>query len=163
MTYRKDSHPELPINPDVLQPGAYRWPPHFTPAYLSIVFLGGCGGAFARYWVNGEVAAVGDLPVSTFVVNVLGAFLLGFLLEGLVRLGEDAGARRVIRLLLGTGFIGAFTTYSTFAADILSLFHQHLLVTALVYCVASLLIGIAACGAGVKLAAVHRARKEARS
>jgi CrcB protein len=51
------------------------------------------------------------------LVNVAGAFALGLLLAALARRGPDRGRRRMLRLLLGTGLLGGFTTYSTLAVD----------------------------------------------
>src|SRR5699024_11239433 len=58
-----------------------------------------------------------DLPVGTFLANISGAFLLGLLVESLSRRGADHGRRRDLRLLLGTGLLGGYTTYSALAND----------------------------------------------
>lgn len=55
------------------------------------------------------------MAVGTFAANVSGAFVLGATLETLTLLGPDGGWRRHARLFLGTGFCGAFTTYSALA------------------------------------------------
>ena len=59
--------------------------------------------------------------MATIAVNLLGAFLLGLLLAGLARRGPDTGRRLTLRLLLGTGVLGGFTTYSTFSLDTVAL------------------------------------------
>lgn len=68
--------------------------------------LGGCG-AVARYWVHNAIVRADprDFPLGTFVVNASGALLLGLLIG--VKAGHD------LRLLLGAGLLGAFTTFST--------------------------------------------------
>jgi len=141
--FAHDTHPELPLDPDVVQPGAYKWPPHFTPSSLLIVFIGGCIGALARYWVTLQLpTSSSGWPAATFIVNLLGAFLLGFLLEGLIRLGSDEGAWRIARLGIGTGFMGAFTTYSTFAVETDLLLRNHHSALAVPYVIVSLLGGV---------------------
>lgn len=60
---------------------------------------------------------VGTWPWATFTINLVGAFVLSFLLEALGRRGPDTGVRRLIRLGAGTGVLGGFTTYSTFAVE----------------------------------------------
>ncbi|MBE7370387.1 fluoride efflux transporter FluC [Dermacoccus barathri] len=97
-------------------------PAHRHPRAVTLVALGGALGAVARFGVAEALPhAYGDVAWATFVVNIAGAFVLGCLLEALTRSGPDTGARRSVRLVLGTGFCGAFTTYSTFAHDIVTL------------------------------------------
>lgn len=155
-----DTHPELPLDPDVVRPGIYKWPPHFTAAFLLVVFIGGCLGAAARYWAGLRLPTAADgWPISTLFVNLLGAFLLGFLLEGLARLGEDEGIRRIARLGVGTGFIGAFTTYSTLAVETDMLIRHSHLALAGWYIVVSLAGGIICSAAGIWAAASHHKRR----
>lgn len=78
----------------------------------TVLLTGGIGalggfGAVARYWVHNAIVRVDprDFPLGTFIVNFLGAFLLGVLA------GAQAG--HDLLLLLGTGLFGAFTTFST--------------------------------------------------
>lgn len=156
-----DSHPNLPLDPDAVQPGQYKWPPHFTPTLLFVVFLGGCAGTYARYWVSTEILpAANGWPNATFAVNLLGAFLLGFLLEGLVRLGDDRGVRQLVRLAIGTGFMGAFTTYSSFASDVYNLVRHDYILEALGYGVLTIVGGLALSAFGIWIASSHRKRRE---
>lgn len=77
------------------------------PFQLYYVTIGGFLGAAGRYLVSMWVYS----PLDTLLVNVLGSFLLGLLLYG----SEYTGYASVrLRLLLGIGFTGAFTTFSTF-------------------------------------------------
>ncbi len=159
-----DSHPNLPLDPDVVQPGQYKWPPHFTPSLLPVVFLGGCIGAYARYWVSMEMpTAANGWPSATFTVNLLGAFLLGLLLEGLVRSGEDRGGRRLIRLAVGTGFMGAFTTYSSFASDVYNLTQHNHISIAVTYGLLTVAGGLALSAFGIWVASSHHKRRERRA
>lgn len=57
------------------------------------------------------------MPWATLVTNLVGAFVLATLLEVLVHAGPDEGIRRAVRLCLGTGLLGGFTTYSTLAVE----------------------------------------------
>ena len=86
-----------------------------SPAGALLVGLGGAAGAVVRYVT---VLAFADrrYPVPTLVVNVLGSFLFG------LTLALGAGDRTV--LLVGVGFCGAFTTYSTFSVDTIRLFDE---------------------------------------
>lgn len=95
-----------------------------------------CGAAFgapARYLLDRAVQRRHDgaFPWGTFCVNVLGSALLGVVAA---RAGHDAAA------LAGTGFCGAFTTYSTFAVETVRLGTTRL---AAAYVVASVVIGLA--------------------
>jgi len=159
--FAHDAHPELPLDPDVVQPGVYKWPPHFTPAFLLIVFIGGCLGAAARYWVALQLpTSNSSWPTATLFVNLVGAFLLGLLLEGLTRLGDDKGARRNVRLGVGTGFMGAFTTYSTFAVEVDMLIRHQQMAVAAWYTVVSVCGGIILSTLGIWIAATHHKQRE---
>lgn len=94
---------------------------HTNPALVAIVALGGAVGSAARYGVSHALPPQHGLPVGTLVENLLGAFLLGVLLESLLRAGPEDETRRRLRLGLGTGLLGGFTTYSALALEV-----QHL-------------------------------------
>jgi CrcB protein len=96
-------------------------PVHLRLRSLGLVWLGGALGTVTRYAVTERVPALRGLPLATVLVNVVGAFLLGLLLERLLRAGADLGSRRDLRLLAGTGFLGGFTTYSALATDAVGL------------------------------------------
>ena len=150
-----DTHPELPVDPDVVLPRKRR-PLHMTTEYQLVVFAGGCLGALARYGVALRYPAHdGAWPAATFAVNMLGAFVLGLLLEALARRGEDRGLHRLLRLGLGTGFIGAFTTYSTLAVDADLLVKGEHTALAAVYTLLSVAGGVILSATGIRLAAAH--------
>lgn len=92
-----------------------------TPNYLKwrlwvLVGIGGTAGAAAREALTLLTPEVDQVPLTIALVNIAGAFLLGFLYEALTRPGTSAGRVSRLRLLLGTGFCGGFTTYSSLAA-----------------------------------------------
>lgn len=120
---------------------------------LIVVFVGGAAGTALRWLAEQEWPThAGQWPVGTFVVNLVGAFVLGLLLESLVRLGPDHGLRRQIRLAAGTGFCGAFTTYSAFALELSLLGKGGHIVLAVVYALVSVCAGVAAAWLGVHVA-----------
>ena len=131
-------------------------PVHLRPAFWGVVWVGGTAGTAARYLLNRAVPPVAGVPLGTLTINVAGAFALGFLLEGLTRRGPDRGARRVLRLLLGTGFLGGFTTYSALAVDTDSLLRGGQVGHAIGYAGLTVLLGGAASLAGIALAARRR-------
>lgn len=91
-------------------------------SYIAVA-LGGSIGAMARYAVIiiSQSAWGIYFPYGTFIVNTLGSFLGGFFLALLVgRFNADL----YIRLFFFTGFLGAFTTFSSFAAESLFMFEQ---------------------------------------
>lgn len=80
--------------------------------------LGGAVGAVTRYEIAKALPPHSGLAWATFVINISGAFVLGLVTTMLARGGPDVGLRQHLRLLVCTGFCGAFTTYSTFAHDV---------------------------------------------
>jgi fluoride exporter len=154
----EDSHIELPVDPDV-SPAPAR-PLHLRASALAWVFAGGIVGTALRYgieaWLPHDAAG---WPWATFLINLVGAFVLGALLEGLARLGDDSGWRQRARLCAGTGGCGAFTTYSTLALETVTLGQHGHLITALGYGVVSVVCGIVTAWLGIVVAAgAHRRR-----
>ncbi len=100
------------------------------PSSLLLVFIGGCVGAAAREISTAIFPQTGPMPIALLAINLIGAFFLGVLLEGLIR-RKGLGAGRA-RLLLGTGLLGGFTSYSALALAVTTLvieFHPWLAVT----------------------------------
>jgi len=114
---------------------------------VALVAAGGALGAVARYLVQLALAARGaaGFPLATFVANVSGCLLLGALLA----LGELRGTLAPsTRLFLATGFLGAFTTFSTYAVEGEALLQRGLHGRALVYLCSSVVGGVAAAWIG---------------
>ena len=153
-----DPNPGLPLDPDVQDEGRRQLarPLHVRLDAVLLVFVGGFVGTIARYGVAlHEPTTTGHWPVGTLGVNIAGAFILGALLEGLPRSGPDAGARQRARLLLGTGFCGALTTYSTLAVEADLLVREHRAALAGLYLAVSVLGGLLATIAGIAAATGH--------
>ena len=133
-----------------------RWPA------LGLVFLGGAAGTALREALSlllppVALASGPSLPLTTVGINLLGALLLGVLLEALVRQGVDTGGRRTLRLLLGTGLLGGFTTYSALATDSALLLHGGELGAAVGLALGTVLLGGAATWLGIVIGATgHR-------
>ena len=128
-------------------------PAYLRPRSLALVGAGGAVGTTVRYLLEAAVIpAPGQVPWVTFVINVTGAFLLGALLTTLARTGEDAGWRRSVRLGVGTGMLGGYTTYSTFAVEVHSLLGAGSTWTGTIYAAGTVLAGVAAAALGLLLA-----------
>ncbi len=137
-------------------------PVHLHPGFVLVVIAGGMFGAVARYGLSTVLPSPGGWPLPTLIINLAGAFFLGVLLEALVRRGPDAGRLRMIRLLAGTGFMGAFTTYSTLALETNTLLGAGRTTDALAYVAATLIGGAVATVAGIRVAAGQHSRMTAR-
>lgn len=108
---------------------------------LIMVGIGGGVGSIFRFLVSTITSKYvhGTFPLATFIVNLSGCFLIG-LLVGL--LGQHSQANMHLKLLLVTGFCGGFTTFSAFANENLQLIQQSQSILALVYTIASVVLGI---------------------
>lgn len=100
-----------------------------------MVSVGGAIGAGARYLLGlAFPQPAGSFPATTFAINVLGSALIGIVM---VLVTDVWTQRRLIRPFLGTGFLGGFTTFSTFAVDVQTLTVAGHANTALTYLVAT--------------------------
>ena len=122
---------------------------HLRPTFIVLVAIGGAAGSIARHGVEQVLGSSKGLPVGTLTVNLAGAFLLGVLIEVLALRGSDAGHRRAARLLLGTGFLGGFTTYSALAVEADGLVRDGRAGLALAYVLTTVVVGLLASLAGV--------------
>lgn len=130
------------------------------PTLVAIVAAGGALGTASRYLLTTNLHPQAGWPAATLVENVLGSFLLGLLLETLVRRGDETPGTRRLRLGAGTGFLGGFTTFSSLAIETERLLADGAVGTAVAYVTASLALGFLACLVGVVLAAARHRRSE---
>lgn len=117
-----------------------------------LVFLGGGAGAGLRYlsvlWISRLFGA--GFPAGTMVVNVAGSFAMGLLVGYLARRAEGVGEG--MRLLLATGFLGGFTTFSAYSLDFAALWERQAVIAALSYAVVSVILSLFAVFGGLWLA-----------
>lgn len=120
------------------------------PGILAAIALGGALGAPARYGLSQVIHPAADgFPLGTFTINVTGSFALGFLL---VLIMDRFPPTRYLRPFVATGFLGAYTTYSTFAVESVLLVKDGHTWVGLAYGVGSLLAGFLAVWIGIWLA-----------
>jgi len=123
-----------------------------TATHLLAVAAGGAIGSVGRYWLSHQVNSwmgLGGFPWGTLSVNVIGSFLIGFLL---VLLHESLHADAHWRLLLVVGVLGGFTTFSTFSWDTYSLWMQAKYLLASLNVLLTLMSCLLGTGLGVWLA-----------
>ena len=109
---------------------------------MIFVGVGGCFGAIMRYVISIWISSIMNerFPWATFYINVSGSFLLGLCM------GLDP--RESIVLLCATGFLGAFTTFSTFSYEVVKLVTGGRIGTALLYVGSSVVLGISFAAGG---------------
>ena len=111
---------------------------------MMAVMMGGCLGAMARFSIGKLLAGTGrSFPFPTFCINILGCFLLG--------IAVASELPPVLYRLVGIGFLGAFTTFSTFSYETLQLLRERRPVAAGMYCAGSIVLGVATFLAGTSL------------
>lgn len=122
-------------------------------ALTLLVAAGGCIGTLVRALLENAFATPhGHLPVTTLLINLVGSLVLGALLESLARTGDDVGVRKAVRLGVGTGVIGGFTTYSTFTVEVDRLLGGGSAALGLIYAVGSVVAGVLCAAAGIAVA-----------
>ena len=128
------------------------------PLRLALVVAGGMIGTAARLGLGLALppsagGGFGAVPWATLIANIVGAFLIGVLAARLP--GSSA-----MRILLGTGVLGGFTTYSAFAVGTVTLWHTQPLLSA-AYAAVSVVLGIGAAAFGLDLARPRSAHTQA--
>jgi CrcB protein len=123
--------------------------PSFDRRELAAVFVGGALGGLLRTTISRWLAAgPGQWPWAVFAINVTGAFILGHVVT---RLQERLPLSTYRRPLLGTGFCGAYTTFSTMQLELLDMLREHRDGLALGYATASIVAGLIAIFAATAL------------
>lgn len=116
---------------------------------LVLVATGAVGGAILRHSVSEYGKARAQGPAAILCVNVVGSFALGAV--------SAAAAPQKAQLLLGTGFCGAFTTFSTFSMDTIRLVNERKYLAAAAYVASTNALSIGAAGAGFAIGSAVRA------
>jgi CrcB protein len=118
--------------------------------YFLIAF-GGALGSIARYWVGSTIAGrVGTkFPYGTFVINITACMIIGF---SLTFLAKRADLNPAWRFLVPVGFIGAYSTFSTYEWETFSTLRTGAFLLAAFYAVSSLILGLAAVWGGSVIA-----------
>jgi CrcB protein len=150
--------PRLPLDPHVgpaTNPAHEHRPAHLSWANIGLIAAGGAAGTGLRYLITMVVPAWAGVPVATFGINIVGALLLGVLLELLAKHGLDTGWSRHVRLGVGTGALGGFTTYSALAVETATLAATHP-GRAIAYGLGTVIIGGMASIAGIWLSRGHQ-------
>jgi len=116
-----------------------------------LIAVGGALGSMARYWVGSMVASrMGTkFPYGTFVINITACVIIGF---SLTLLARRADINPAWRFLVPVGFIGAYSTFSTYEWETLSTLRSGAFFLASLYAVSSLILGLAAVWGGSMLA-----------
>jgi fluoride exporter len=120
--------------------------------YLFIAF-GGALGSMVRYWVGSTIASrMGTkFPYGTFVINITACMIIGF---SLTLLAKRADLNPAWRFLVPVGFIGAYSTFSTYEWETLSTIRTGAFLIAALYAISSLIFGLAAVWGGSMIAEI---------
>ena len=123
-----------------------------SPAAWAAFVVAGAVGASFRYLIDGAIQdrTEGAFPWGTFVINATGALALGFL-TGLALYHAFPSTPKIV---LGTGFCGSYTTFSTFTFETVRLIEEGAINEAFRNAAGTLVICAAAAGAGIALAAL---------
>ena len=100
------------------------------------VCIGGFIGAMTRYYLSKQIEKITHVsfPIATFIINIIGCFLIGLVL--------NFDFSQSVYLLIAIGFLGAFTTFSTFSVEVVQLIEKKNYMVAVIYVVSSGVIGI---------------------
>ena len=121
---------------------------------LLLIAIGGAAGALSRYWLSAAVMALASrsnlafFPYGTLLVNVIGSLMMGVFYVLIV---DKALLPADLKSVAMVGFLGAFTTFSTFSLEAVNLFENGQPLAAFIYIVASVVICILAAALAVSL------------
>lgn len=106
---------------------------------ILLVMVGGFFGAIVRFKLGEWIQTENGFPLGTFLINLIGCFLLGWFLTFMSR---RENSKPQLNLLIGTGFTGAFTTFSTFSVETIHLFQDGHILLGMLYTVSSIGFGL---------------------
>ncbi|WP_106814535.1 fluoride efflux transporter FluC [Microbacterium timonense] len=132
---------------------------HLRVGPLALVALGGAIGTGLRLALTAVLPGGGPLPLAVIVINLSGAFALGWLLEALRSPEPESPTRMAARLGIGTGVLGGYTTYSAFAVGTDGLLAMSDPVPGLLLSLATVVGGIVAAWCGSRAALLLRRRE----
>lgn len=117
---------------------------------IAMIGMGGALGAIARHGANVGAASLfsAGYPLGTLFVNILGSLLMGVLMAMFTHIWQPS---QDIKYFLITGFLGAFTTFSAFSLDFVTLYERGDMFAAFAYSIFSVLFSISALAAGMFL------------
>ena len=115
-----------------------------------LVAIGGAAGSLVRYILGKFISEKSNntFPIGTFIINITGAILLGIV--------STVGVSNNMILLLADGFLGAYTTFSTFMYEGFNLFKEKENLNAFIYILCSLVLGIVGYYLGTKIGIIVR-------
>jgi CrcB protein len=149
-----DPHPGFPVDPDVTDADLPTIPERALRLVrtrrdiLMVIAAGGALGAAARYGLARSLPhSPGEFPWSTLITNVAGCLAIGVLLVLVV---EHLPASRLVRPFFGTGLLGGFTTFSTYAVDTRALLADGRPAFAAAYLLGTLVLGLVAVLVGLR-------------
>lgn len=113
-----------------------------------LVAVGGAAGSLVRYSLGKYISekSSATFPIGTFIINITGATLLGIV--------STIGVSNNMMLLLGDGFLGAYTTFSTFMYEGFNLFQEKEKLNAFIYILCSLILGTVGYALGTQIAGI---------
>ncbi|UYV15579.1 fluoride efflux transporter CrcB [Porphyrobacter sp. ULC335] len=120
-----------------------------SPLVASLnVAVGGAVGSVLRYhagrWVGQLAGAENTFPWGTLAINIVGSLAMGALVGWLARGTMATANAEPLRLLIGVGLLGGFTTFSAFSSELVTMLHRGQTMLAVGYAAASLIAGMAA-------------------
>lgn len=126
------------------------------PTFLQHVLLvaaGGAVGSVGRHLVGTLAIRLGavNFPWGTVAVNIVGSLLIGLLVEAVAQIWNESNE---MRLLLVTGFLGGFTTFSSFSLDAMNMLERGDILPGLLYLFGSVFVALVAVGAGLAIGRV---------
>ncbi|MBT7542933.1 MAG: fluoride efflux transporter CrcB [Gammaproteobacteria bacterium] len=118
---------------------------------LTLIAFGGALGSIGRYYLSSSFLKnfiIFDIPIAILFINILGSFFFGVfmgILQNNILISSN------IKIFVVTGFLAAFTTFSTFAWESIILFENQMYLKLTIYCLASVLLSIGFCLIGYYL------------